>query len=87
MCIRDRLGITLASLAIGWLGEPAVSAVLEAPLLSWGFPEATVYPICVAVEMCIRDSLGDVVGALRLPEVHPLLDFEILDLHGGSPSR
>ena len=31
-----QLGITLASLAIGWLGEPAVSAVLEAPLLSWG---------------------------------------------------
>ena len=26
-----QLGITLASLAIGWLGEPAVSAVLEKP--------------------------------------------------------
>lgn len=33
-----QLGITLASLAIGWLGAAAVSAVLEAPLLSWGFP-------------------------------------------------
>ena len=29
-----QLGITLASLAIGWLGEPAVSAVLEMPLLA-----------------------------------------------------
>ena len=35
----------------------------------------------------VHARLGDVVGALRLPEVHPLLDFEILDLHGGSPSR
>ncbi|MFR3452443.1 MAG: hypothetical protein ACLTSX_13685 [Collinsella sp.] len=50
---RHHAGITLA---IGWLGEPAVSAVLEAPrYLSWGFPEATVYPICVAVELLHRD--------------------------------
>ena len=59
-----QLGITLASLAIGWLGEPAVSAVLEAPLLSWGFPEATVYPICVAVGFFIVTTLHVVVGEL-----------------------
>ena len=59
-----QLGITLASLAIGWLGEPAVSAVLEAPLLAWGFPEATVYPICVAVGFFIVTTLHVVVGEL-----------------------
>ena len=59
-----QLGITLASLAIGWLGEPAVPAVLEAPLLAWGFPEATVYPICVAVGFFIVTTLHVVVGEL-----------------------
>ena len=36
-----QLGITLASLAIGWLGEPAVSADLEAPLTPSAWPWAS----------------------------------------------
>ena len=59
-----QLGITLASLAIGWLGEPAVSAVLEMPLLAAGLPEASVYPICVAVGFFIVTTLHVVVGEL-----------------------
>lgn len=31
-----QLGITLASLAIGWLGEPAVSSVIHEPLAALG---------------------------------------------------
>lgn len=59
-----QLGITLASLAIGWLGEPAVSAVLEMPLLALGLPEATIYPICVAVGFFIVTTLHVVAGEL-----------------------
>lgn len=33
-----QLGITLASLAIGWLGEPAVSSVIHEPLAALGLP-------------------------------------------------
>ena len=37
-----QLGITLASLAIGWLGEPAVSSVIHEPLTALGLPDAAV---------------------------------------------
>ena len=81
-----QLGITLASLAIGWLGEPAVSAVLEAPLLSWGFPEATVYPICVAVGFFIVTTLHVVVGEL-IPKSFAIFATEKYALHTAGPLR
>ena len=79
-----QLGITLASLAIGWLGEPAVSAVLEAPLLSWGFPEATVYPICVAVGFFIVTTLHVVVGEL-IPKSFAIFATERWALRTATP--
>ena len=81
-----QLGITLASLAIGWLGEPAVSAVLEAPLLAWGFPEATVYPICVAVGFFIVTTLHVVVGEL-IPKSFAIFATEKYALHTAGPLR
>lgn len=59
-----QLGITLASLALGWLGEPAVSAVLEAPLLAMGLPAEMVVPVCVAVGFALITTLHIVVGEL-----------------------
>ena len=59
-----QLGITLASLALGWLGEPAVSAVLEGPLLALGLPESVVFPVCVAVGFALITTLHIVVGEL-----------------------
>ena len=59
-----QLGITLASLALGWLGEPAVSAVLEAPLLAAGLPAEMVVPVCVAVGFALITTLHIVVGEL-----------------------
>ena len=81
-----QLGITLASLAIGWLGEPAVSAVLEAPLLAWGFPEATIYPICVAVGFFIVTTLHVVVGEL-IPKSFAIFATEKYALHTAGPLR
>ncbi len=59
-----QLGITLASLALGWLGEPAVSAVLEGPLLALGLPESVVFPVCVAIGFALITTLHIVVGEL-----------------------
>lgn len=81
-----QLGITLASLAIGWLGEPAVSAVLEAPLLAWGFPESAVYPICVAVGFFIVTTLHVVVGEL-IPKSFAIFSTEKYALHTACPLR
>ena len=81
-----QLGITLASLAIGWLGEPAVSAVLEAPLLAWGFPESAVYPICVAVGFFIVTTLHVVVGEL-IPKSFAIFSTEKYALHTAGPLR
>ncbi|MEG0791797.1 MAG: hemolysin family protein [Gordonibacter sp.] len=59
-----QLGITLASLALGWLGEPAVSALIS-PLLSvLGLPEAAIHAIAIVVGFIIITALHIVVGEL-----------------------
>lgn len=79
-----QLGITLASLAIGWLGEPAVSAVLEMPLLAMGLPESTIYPICVAVGFFIVTTLHVVVGEL-IPKSFAIFSTEKYALATAGP--
>lgn len=62
-----QLGITLASLALGWIGEPAV-AHLVAPLLDVLLPEDTthtvVHPVSIAVGFSIVTMLHIVLGEL-----------------------
>lgn len=59
-----QLGITLASLALGWLGEPAVSELIH-PLLSLlGLPDAAISAIAVAIGFIIITALHIVVGEL-----------------------
>ena len=48
-----QLGITLASLALGWLGEPAVSALISPLLSAFGLPEAAIHVIAIAVGFII----------------------------------
>ena len=81
-----QLGITLASLAIGWLGEPAVSAVLEEPLLALGLPQAAVHPICIAVGFFIVTTLHVVVGAL-IPQSFAIFATEKYALITAAPLR
>ena len=59
-----QLGITLASLALGWLGEPAVSALISPALAAIGLPEAAIHAIAVAVGFIIITALHIVVGEL-----------------------
>lgn len=60
-----QLGITLASLALGWLGEPAISALIEPVLLQY-FPEYTwlVTTISIAIGFTIITFLHIVLGEL-----------------------
>lgn len=60
-----QLGITLASLALGWLGEPAVSALIE-PLLAEYLPEFEwlVTTISIAIGFTIITFMHIVIGEL-----------------------
>lgn len=55
-----QLGITLASLALGWIGEPAIARLLEGPLS--GFSETVRHGIAFAIAFSIITSLHIVVG-------------------------
>jgi CBS domain containing-hemolysin-like protein len=55
-----QLGITLASLALGWIGEPAVARLLEGPLE--GFSETGRHAIAFAIAFSIITSLHIVLG-------------------------
>lgn len=59
-----QLGITLASLALGWLGEPAVSAIIAPALELFHLPAAVIHGIAVAVGFIFITALHIVVGEL-----------------------
>ncbi|GAB6926665.1 hemolysin family protein [Paenibacillus sp. JCM 10914] len=61
-----QLGITLTSLGLGWIGEPAISELLVAPVMhSIGFTdERLISTISVAVGFCIITFLHIVLGEL-----------------------
>jgi CBS domain containing-hemolysin-like protein len=55
-----QLGITLASLALGWIGEPAIARLLEGPLAGWS--EGVRHFISFAVAFSIITTLHIVLG-------------------------
>ena len=60
-----QLGITLASLALGWIGEPAISAILE-PLLFAYFPgyDLLLHTISITISFTFITLLHVVMGEL-----------------------
>ena len=59
-----QLGITLASLGLGWIGEPAFARLLDEPLEEMGFSETAVHGISFAVAFSIISFLHIVLGEL-----------------------
>ena len=55
-----QLGITLASLALGWIGEPAIARILEGPLS--GLSDTWRHAIAFAVGFSIITSLHIILG-------------------------
>lgn len=58
-----QLGITVASLALGWVGEPAIAEVIEA-LIGGFVPESVLHTIAFAVGFSIITFLHVVFGEL-----------------------
>ena len=70
-----QLGITMASLGLGWVGEPAVSALLEPYFHSMGLSEESTHTAGFLIGFVVFSSLHIVVGeqvpktfAIRKPE-------------------
>ena len=79
-----QLGITLASLALGWLGEPAVSQLIEGPLLAIGLPEAAIHGIAIAIGFVVITALHIVVGDL-IPKSLAIFSTERYALFTATP--
>lgn len=70
-----QLGITMASLGLGWVGEPAVAALLTPVLAPLGMPEAALHFTAFLIGFLLFSSLHIVLGeqvpktlAIREPE-------------------
>lgn len=70
-----QLGITMASLGLGWVGEPAVAAILEPIFSSLGLSDSVTHTVSFITGFLIFSSLHIVVGeqvpktfAIRRPE-------------------
>ena len=76
-----QLGITLASLALGWIGEPAFARLLEPLLVGvFGAPSAVLHTVSLVVAFTVITILHIVLGelapkslAIRKPEPTSLL--------------
>lgn len=79
-----QLGITLASLALGWLGEPAISELIRPLFALFGMPDAVVSAVAVAVGYFIMTTLHVVVGEL-IPKSFVIFDTERYALFTATP--
>ena len=81
-----QLGITMASLGLGWVGEPAVAALLEPLFRRLGLSEAMLHTVAFLAGFLLFSSLHIVIGeqvpktlAIRRPE--PISLWVALPLH------
>ncbi|MFL6258018.1 MAG: hemolysin family protein [Pyrinomonadaceae bacterium] len=58
----SQLGITLASLGLGWIGEPTVARIIEAPLTRAGLAETWIHVISFLVAFAVITTLHIVLG-------------------------
>lgn len=70
-----QLGITLASLALGWLGEPAFSALVRPALQPLGLSNTAITSISVIIGYVLMSSLHVVVGE-QIPKAFAIFSTE-----------
>lgn len=64
MLAASQLGITICSLLLGRLGEPAVAHLIEGPLTLVGLPEAAVHAVAFALSLSIVVVAHMVLGEM-----------------------
>ena len=81
-----QLGITLASLALGFLGEPAFSALIHPVLDIFDIPDAVVSVIAIAFGYIVMTALHVVVGEL-IPKSFAIFSTERYALFTARPLK
>jgi len=64
MMAGAQLGITLCTLGLGALAEPAIAHSLEVPFENWGLPESAVHPVSLLIALLIVGSLHVILGEM-----------------------
>lgn len=64
MLSAAQLGITMASLGLGFVAEPAVAHLLEGPLHSLGLPAAAIHTVAFVIALAIISFLHMVIGEM-----------------------
>jgi magnesium and cobalt exporter, CNNM family len=64
MMAAAQLGITLCSLGLGAVGEPAVAHLIERPMAALGVPEGLLHPIALVIALSIVTVLHMVLGEM-----------------------
>ncbi len=59
-----QLGITLASLGLGWVGEPAVASMISPVLKEFGLPPAAIHTISFGLAFSFITALHIIIGEL-----------------------
>jgi CBS domain containing-hemolysin-like protein len=59
-----QVGITVTNLAIGFLAEPAIAALIDDPLAALGTPEGAVSPLAVGIGLTLGTFLTMIFGEL-----------------------
>jgi len=79
----SQLGITLASLAIGWLGEPAVAALLR-PLLEGVVPEFVLHTLAFIIAYTLITVFHIIIGE-QFPKMYAIRKAETVTLWLAAP--
>lgn len=80
-----QLGITLASLGLGWAGEPAIASLLE-PVLGSVLPTGVVHLVAVAIGFFVITFLHVVFGELA-PKTFAIAQTERFSLYLAPPMK
>jgi CBS domain containing-hemolysin-like protein len=82
----SQLGITVASLVLGWLGEPAFAAVIRPHLHNMSASETTVHTLAAALSLTVITFMHTVLGELA-PKAIAIQRTESIAMWAAAPFR
>lgn len=79
-----QLGITLASLVLGWLGEPLIASLIGPWMVKIGMPDAVIHTVSFIISFTIMTSLHITIGE-QYPKTYAIRKSEQVTLWGAIP--